>query len=165
MCSLRGELHRCVKAYSTYFCPFLTSWKGLQARWLRFSSGSWGQLCLHLCFFTGIDIIDSGEVWAHPGPSFPALLYFFCVLLSHFLFLSSPSLSFPQLPADSWITVYQCRARKRLPDRIMFCLILGSCAVMRANSLWQWEQEEAKARCDERRKWRLQSRTHLWPSA
>lgn len=112
-----------------------------------------------LLFFTCTDIIDSGE----PDPSSPALLpYFFCVPLSGFLFLP-PSLSLPQLPADSWITVYQCRARKQLPDRIMFCLILGSCAVMRANSMWQWEQEEAEGRCDERQKRQVCVRVRMRP--
>lgn len=92
-----------------------------------------------LLFFTCTNIIDAGE----PDPSSPALiLYFLRVPLSGFLFLPPASLS-PSAPG-SWITVYQCRAGKRLPDRIMFCLILGSCAVMRANSVLQWEQEEAE---------------------
>lgn len=67
------------------------------------------------------------------------IFFFFLltVLLSLFLSVCFSSLtdcsSLPQLPTDSWITMYQCSARNWLPDKIMFCLILGYCSVMRAN--------------------------------
>lgn len=83
--------------------------------------------------------------------SFPLKTVTFSILLSLF-FLSFCSFSLPycnptspsppRLPADSWITMYQCSARNWLPNKIMFCLILGCCSVMRANSVWHWEQEK-----------------------
>lgn len=88
-------------------------------------------------------------------------ILYLCYLFFHLFLLPSPSSClcfslcvppllpilqlFPlQLPADSWITMYQCSARNWLPDKIMFCLILGYCSVMRANSIWHWEQEKRK---------------------
>lgn len=77
----------------------------------------------------------------------PSLL---CSSLSLLFFPDSHLPLPPRFPTGSWITMYQCSARSRLPDKIMFCLVVGNSGVMRPSRVWHWEQERERKAGDAR---------------